>query len=139
MKTIHKKIEKFLYSRGFQIEGTRILMRNQIYFSILGCFIAIILGYSTWALDFIIGVLLGSFNFYFLAKFVQEIIHIKKGALAALLFHFYLRLAVTGLILFYVIVYFKVNIVALLGGLSIVIVNVLFYGLNLVGEKFKEA
>ncbi|MDQ7031875.1 MAG: ATP synthase subunit I [Desulfonauticus sp.] len=113
-------------------------MRNQIYLALVGCIISSFLGYS-WGCSFIIGAILGTLNFYFLAKLVQEIIFIKKGALSVLLFQFYLRLGLTGVVLFYVIVYLKANIVALLGGLSIVVVNVLLYGLTLMGEKFKEA
>jgi len=114
------------------------LVRNQLYLSGLG----IVLGFLSWQYggrDLNIGIVLGTLNFYFLAKFVQEVIYVQRGALAALLFHFYLRLLGTGVALFYVIVYLKANIIALLCGLSLVVINVMWYGAKLVSKKFKEA
>lgn len=137
MKKLNRKIEKYLYKKNFKVEGVRKLVRNQIYLTFLG--IVGILPFPEWRLDFSIGALLGLFNFYFLAKLIQELVFLKKGAITALLFQFYLRLFLTGLVLFWAIVYLKVDIIALLVGLSIVLINIILFGLILVGEKFKEA
>ncbi len=88
---------------------------------------------------FVTGALLGSFNFYFLAKIIQELVHIRKGAITPLLFSFYIRLALTGLVLFVSIVYWKANVFSLLIGLSVVLLNILIFGATLVGQKLKEA
>ncbi|KUJ95898.1 MAG: ATP synthase I [Desulfonauticus sp. 38_4375] len=138
MNKVNKKVEKFLYQRNFKVEGVRKLVRNQIYLS-LGGIVLTLPFFSSWWLEFSIGSLLGLFNFYFLAKLIQELVYIKRGAVAALLFQFYLRLFITGIVLFITIVYLKADIIALLGGLSIVLLNVILFGLILVGEKFKEA
>lgn len=136
---MNKKIEAFLWSRGFVLHEVRVLLRNQAYLSVLGVVICLILFSKSIFLGFVTGAVLGGINFYFLAKVVQELVCLKSGAVVPLLFNFYFRLAVTGVILFISVVYWEVSIYSLLIGLSIVLLNILIFGATLVGQKFKEA
>lgn len=136
---MNKKIEAFLYGRGLVLHQVRVLVRNQIYLSVLGAVLVLIFFSGSVITGFVTGALLGTFNFYFLAKLIQELVHIKKGAVTPLLFSFYVRLGLTGLILFVSIVYWNANVFSLLIGLSVVLLNVLIFGATLVGQKLKEA
>lgn len=132
-------VENFLYKRGFVLPRVRFLVRNQLYLSLLGILVFIIFFPVSWIVGFGIGALLGSLNFYFLAKLAQELVHIPKGAATPLLFSFYVRLILTGLVLYLAIVYWNANVFALFMGLSVILLNVLIFGITLVGQKFKEA
>ncbi len=136
---VNRKIEGFFYKRGLDVPEIRILMRNQFYLTGLGIAISLIFGLTSWAFEFIVGALLGCVNFYALAKIIQQLIFVRRRAIASLLGSFYFRLLFTGIVLYVVIVFFKANIVALLSGLSIVIINILIFGATLVGQKLKEA
>ena len=136
---VNRKVEGFFYKRGIDVPEIRILMRNQLYLTGLGIGISLIFGLTTWAFEFIVGTLLGGINFYALAKIVQQLIFVRRGAVASLLVSFYFRLLFTAIVLYVVIVFFKANIVALLSGLSIVIINILIFGATLVGQEMKEA
>ncbi len=117
----------------------RQMVRNQVYLSLAGVSGSLI--FMSWQViaGFAVGAALGTFNFYFLAGLIQELVYVKKGAVTPLLFSFYLRLAVTGLVLLAAMVMFRVNIYALLAGLSVILLNILIFGATLVGQKFKEA
>ena len=132
-------VENFLYKRGFVLPRVRFLVRNQLYLSLLGILVFIIFFPVSWIVGFGIGALLGSLNFYFLAKLAQELVHIPKGAATPLLFSFYVRLILTGLVLYLARVYWNANVFALFMGLSVILLNVLIFGITLVGQKFKEA
>ncbi|MFO7728563.1 MAG: ATP synthase subunit I [Desulfonatronovibrio sp.] len=136
---INQRTESFLHGRGLTLSSVRVLVRNQIYLSILGSIIAAAFFSSPVLTGFITGAALGSVNFYFLAKLIQELVYIKKGAVTPLLFSFYIRLGLTALVLYLCIVYWNANIFSLLIGLSIVLLNVLIFGATLVGQKLKEA
>ena len=136
---VNRKVEGFFYKRGIDAPEIRILLRNQLYLTGLGIGISLIFGLTTWAFEFIVGTLLGGINFYALAKIVQQLIFVRRGAIASLLVSFYFRLLFTAIVLYVVIVFFKANIVALLSGLSVVIINILIFGATLVGQKMKEA
>lgn len=136
---INKKIEAFLHGRGLVLHQVRVMVRNQIYLSFLGAAIFLIFFSSPVFVGFVVGAVLGTFNFYFLARLIQELVHVKKGAVTPLLFSFYVRLGLTGLVLYICIVYWKANVFSLLIGLSVVLLNVLIFGATLVGQKLKEA
>ncbi len=132
-------VENFLRNRGFVLPKVRYLLRNQIYLALFGLVFSIILLPASWSIGFAVGAILGTFNFYFIAKLAQELIYMQRGALAPLLFSFYVRLFLTGLVLYVAIVFWGANVFALLIGLSIILVNVLIFGAALVGQKLKEA
>ncbi len=132
-------VENFLYRRGFVLPRVRLMVRNQLYLSFVGLTVFIVFFPVSWIIGFGIGAVVGSFNFYFLARLAQELVYIPKGSTVPLLFSFYLRLILTGLVLYAAIVYLSANVLALLMGLSVILLNVLIFGITLVGQKFKEA
>lgn len=72
--------------------------------------------------------MLATVNFYFLARFIQNLIFVRKGAVAILLVSFYLRLAFLACIVVTLIVWFDASAVALLVGLSSVVLSVSLWG-----------
>lgn len=139
MNRLNAAFERFLHGRGLVLPQVRQMVRNQVYLSLAGT--AGSMGFMSWpaTAGFAVGAALGTFNFYFLARLIQELVYIKKGAVTPLLFSFYIRLAVTGLVLLAAMVMLRVNIYALLAGLSVILLNILIFGATLVGQKFKEA
>lgn len=136
---LNRKIEDFLLNRGIVLHPVRQLIRNQIYLSVLGTVIVLFSFSSPVFMGFFIGAVVGTLNFYVIAKLIQELVHVKKGATVPLLFSFYVRLGLTGLVLYFAIVYLQANVFSLLIGLSVVLLNVLIFGATLVSQKLKEA
>jgi len=140
---IHQRVETLLYKRGFKAPEIRQLVRNQLYILAVSCFAAAGLGwFSPEFLYFAMGTLLVTFNFYSLAKFVQQLVLFKstRKAVLELLLRFYGRLFLTGLILFVLIAWVGVSAVALLAGLSTVVVTIFLWGgSRFIGQKVKEA
>ncbi len=133
-------IDRYLYRHGFRIEEVRCLVRNQI---ILTMVLLVLLPaglFVSWPLDVVAGGLIGTLNFYALAKVIQGLIFLRQGSVSLLLFGFYSRLGLTGVALYVLIVWCRSSVVALLVGLSLVLVNILMYGAKyFVGQKLKEA
>ncbi|MDY7000249.1 MAG: ATP synthase subunit I [Thermodesulfobacteriota bacterium] len=140
---IHQRIETILYKRGFKAPEIRQLVRNQLYILVASSVAAAGLGWFLPAvLYFAMGVLLITFNFYSLAKFVQQLVFFKSTgkAIVELLLRFYGRLFLTGLILFVLIAWVGVSAAALLAGLSTVVVTIFLWGgSRFIGQKVKEA
>ncbi len=114
------------------------LLRWQLYIFVLAAPLSWFV--AGWGLPFTVGAALSLVNFYALAKIVQEVIFVGKGAaVTSLLTGFYLRLLLTGVVLFVMIGPLGSEIVPLLLGLSIVVVNILLFGVAQVSKKFKEA
>jgi hypothetical protein len=90
--------------------------------------------FRPWGPAFAAGALLATVNFFFLAKVIQEIVHVQRGAVAALLFGFYLRLILTGVALFLLIAWGEVSAVALLAGLTTVVVAIFVWSLFIRGK-----
>ncbi len=137
--SLNRVVENFLQSRGLALPQVRRLVRNQIYLSVLGSLIVLLVFSGPVLIGFVTGAALGTLNFYFLAKLIQELIHIRKRAIYPLLFSFYIRLGIMGLIIYLAIVFWNANIFSLLTGLSVVLLNILIFGATLVGQKLKEA
>lgn len=142
---LNDKLEKALYRRGYQHADVRRLVRYQVLILMISCGLAAPVAlWSPKALHFAAGVILISLNFFSLAKFGQHIAQVKKGAVLALLFRFYVRLLLTGLALFGLIVWAGADIFALLAGLSTVVLSALVFGIHLAasratGKTAKEA
>lgn len=134
---MYPKIEKWLYFRGFQVPEVRKLAANQVCITMVSL-LAVVFG-ST-GVDFFLGVVLGSLNFLALAKVIQELVYLQKGAVGINLLSFYGRLVLTALIFYVLIVVKKASVVALLLGLSTVLMNILLWGLgHFFGKTSKEA
>lgn len=141
LKKASHGIEAALYRRGFSNPEVRRLVAWQLWLAGISCLaLAPLAFFGAFAAGYAAGAFLITVNFYFLAKFVQQLVQVRKGAVVALLFHFYLRLAGTGLALYGLIVWAKVPVPALLLGLSTVLVTALGYGASrLSGQNVKEA
>jgi hypothetical protein len=133
-------IDRYLYKHGFVNEEVRWLVRNQIVLT-LALLLLLPAGFlAVWPLDMVVGGVIGTLNFYALAKVVQGLIFLRQGSVVLLLFGFYIRLGLTGVALYMLIVWCGSSVVALLVGLSLVLVNILMYGAKyFVGQKLKEA
>jgi hypothetical protein len=143
MSAINQKTEAGLFRRGFKLREVRVVVRNQLYLTALSLVGAAILGWvEPRVAHFAAGVALITFNFYYLAKFVQRLVHYKSSgtAVVELLVHFYGRLLLTGGAIFALIVWAGVWPPALLAGLSTVLLTIIVWGLTrLIEHKAKEA
>jgi hypothetical protein len=127
------RIESWLRRRGYVNPGVRGLVKSQLYVATL-CSAAALVLFRPWGPAFAAGALLATVNFFFLAKVIQEIVHVQRGAVAALLFGFYLRLILTGVALFLLIAWGEVSAVALLAGLTTVVVAIFVWSLFIRGK-----
>lgn len=131
------KIEQYLYRKGFHVPEVRTMASQQVV--LLLCSV-IALPFGRLGVDYFSGVVLGTVNFLALARIIQELIYLRKGAVPVQLFSFYGRLILTAGVLFVLIVYAKASVSALLVGLSTVLVNILLWGISQrLGKKSKEA
>lgn len=134
------KIDTFLAHRGFYLEDVRSLMRNQLYLVGLGLLGVVFSGMHPWATALFAGIILISVNFWFLAKGLQGIVQAREGAVAVSLVRFYVRMILTGAILFGLIVWGGMSVPALLAGLSTVMISILCWGIfRYQRQKVKEA
>ncbi|ACV69372.1 ATP synthase subunit I [Desulfohalobium retbaense] len=126
---INRRIEGWLFRRGFAEPEVRELVRNQLYVAgLMSVVLLLVAQGERWAIDFAIGAGLITANFYFLARFIAELVRMQKGAVTALLSGFYIRLGALAGILFVLIVFAQASIPALLAGLSTAVVNILLWG-----------
>jgi len=124
-------VEGLLYRRGFAHEDTRVLVRNQILLTGAVSILALGLGWRwEWLLDIAAGALLMTFNLYLLADFLQHVLLKNDGAVGGQLIRFYVRLIVTGVVLAALIIWAQASILALLLGLSTVVVTILIWGIQ---------
>jgi len=114
----------------------RNLMRSQLYFS-LGLAIAFlgITFCSAWSVAFAAGAVLITLNFWALARIVQHLMYVRKGAVFTLLAIFYGKLIISGLGLYLVLVVWQLPVWGLVAGLSTVVVNATAWGLKNFGRK----
>ena len=140
---ISRAIEGFLYRRGFRVAGARRLVVIQAAIAACSCVAGLGLGWI-WppVLHCAVGSLLATFNFYFLAKFTQRLLGSGDtfGAVPRQLLRFYGRLALTAVVLYVLIVQANFSVVALLAGLSSVVLTMLIWGIaQMAGKNVKEA
>lgn len=93
---------------------------------------------------FTLGVLLGGLisiiNFYWLYRSLRKAFHrVSDSTKPAVVFKFYIRLAVTAIVLFFIITRTPADVIGLIIGLSIVIINIIFMTvLELLKKKCAE-
>ncbi|MGE4506400.1 MAG: ATP synthase subunit I [Desulfovibrionaceae bacterium] len=135
-----QRIERKLYETGFVNPGVRSIIRSQIYLAVGSSVLLLaVTALSAWAWAFAAGALLVTVNFWYMAKAVQKLIYVRKGAVTALLLLFYGRLIVTVLAIMGLIIFLDVPVVGLLTGLSTVVVTAITWTLLGVIQKTKEA
>jgi hypothetical protein len=137
LKILQTRIERQLYKRGFHVPDVRKMAGQQMELMLLSV-LALPLG--RLGFDYFAGVALATLNFLALARIIQELVYLRKGAVSVQLFSFYGRLILTAGVLFVLIAYAGSSVSALLVGLSTVLINILLWGLSqLLGKKSKEA
>jgi hypothetical protein len=93
-----------------------------------------------WGRDFCIGTVLGTLNFLALARFIQELVFLRRRAVLSLLVSFYVRLLLTGGALYGVLILWHASVAMVLMGLGTVLVNILLWGIvHFLGRTSKEA
>lgn len=132
-----KRVERALYARGFHVPEVRRMAAQQVYF-LFGAVLALVFGAR--GADFAAGVLLGTINFLALARVIQELVYVQKGAVAVQMFSFYGRLALTALAIYILVGTLGSSAVWLLIGFSTVLINILLWGMSqFLGKTSKEA
>ncbi len=110
---------------------------QQVEFMLLS---VLALPFGRFGADYFAGAALATLNFLALARIIQELVYLRRGAVSVQLFSFYGRLILTAGVLFVLIAYAGSSVTALLVGLSTVLINILLWGLSqLLGKKSKEA
>lgn len=80
-----------------------------------------------FSLGILLGGLISILNFYWLHQNLRNTFqHLMDGAKSSILFKYCIRLAVTAVILYFIIVYRVADVLGLLLGLSIVVINIVF-------------
>ncbi|OPY07691.1 MAG: ATP synthase I chain [Syntrophus sp. PtaB.Bin001] len=80
-----------------------------------------------FSLGILLGGLISILNFYWLHQNLRNTFQrLMDGAKSSILFKYCIRLAVTAVILYFIIVYRVADVLGLLLGLSIVVINIVF-------------
>ena len=142
MRLIHA-IDKTLYKDGFTKPELRILLRVQLLLVLAASLVSLaVCWFTPWPLIFTAGAAIVTLNFYWMAKFVRQVTGFtyERMLLAGLLVRFYGRLALTGILLFVLILWLRVPVIPLLMGLSTVVATIVIWGAaQMVEQKAKEA
>ncbi len=133
---INRPVERLLLKSGFVHPEVRLIIRNQIYVS-LGTSLVIVLVtlFSQWSLSFAAGAVLALINFWAMARIVQALIYVRKGAPFLLFAIFMGKMTLSGLALYWLIGVQRVPIWGLVAGLGTVVANIAITGLVQMGQK----
>ncbi len=91
---------------------------------------------------FALGILLGGFisilNFHWMERGLHGIFQRSGGNVKGpILIKYYIRLAITGVVLYFLIAYQTVNVIGLVIGLSVVVINIIIFTItNLTKNNF---
>ena len=137
LPSLTKRIERTLYGRGYHVPEVRRMAAQQICI----LFAAVpALAFGSRGVDLAAGVLLGTINFLALARLIQELVYVQKGAVAVQMFSFYGRLVLTALAVYFLVVMRGSSVLWLLIGFSTVLINILLWGMSQIfGKTSKEA
>jgi hypothetical protein len=143
MRRIRLNIEKRLYVRGFSSPFVRALLAVQLMVAAVGLVGGLLVSWLTlWPLLFGLGAALATFNFWHTARFAQAQIRQEFGPAAGikLFCGFTLRLCLTGVILFLLIVRLEQPVAPLLAGLTSTVAGIALWGFSKASRKpAKEA
>jgi hypothetical protein len=130
-------VESFLFRWGYFVPEVRRMVAIQV---IVLTAIGVLLPWTAWGREICAGAALGTLNFLALAKVIQELVFMRRGAVVALLFGFYFRLALTAVALYLLLVVWHASVAMVLIGLATVVLNVLLWGMShFLGRTSKEA
>jgi hypothetical protein len=112
-----------------QITKTALQKRLEIgSWVVLG--ISLIIGFAFFSLYFTLGILLGGLisilNFYWLSRDLKKMFQrYSSKAKPYIMIRFYVRFIVTGVIIFFILTQTPVDLLGLIIGLSLVVINIL--------------
>lgn len=125
-----RALDRFLLKRGFEHPEARALMRSQLMVATTSSLALLVMGrISEWALAFAAGAAVATFNFWALARVVQRLVYVQRGAVLTLLLIFYGKLILSGIALYLLIGVWQVPVWSLVLGLSTVVVTITAWGL----------
>ena len=140
MLRLRKKSENWLCRRGIHNPQAQWLILFQAVCSMAGTVLVLGSGRGWVGLGFGTGALLATVNFFVLARLVPQLIEESKGSIVALVASFYLRLLLAALVLFLAIVGLGLPPVAVLAGLSTILVTFMVWtGKYIATQQHKEA
>lgn len=133
---INTWLERLLVKSGFEKPDVRVVVRNQIYVSLgTSLVIMLITFFSRWSLAYLAGALLALINFWTLARVVQRLAYVQKGAPFLLFVIFMGKMTLSGLALYWLIGVERVPHWGLISGLATVVINITGTGLIQMGQK----
>ncbi len=141
--SIRRKIERFLYGRGFSSPVVRGLLCAQICLTALTlCAGAALLPLTPWVLCFGAGAAVALYNFWHIARSAQaNIVREFSMALGLKSFAgFFARLTLTAFVLFALIVWLRAPVAPLVAGLTSTVAIIAVWGISRLARKpVKEA
>jgi len=116
------------------------LQRKLEIFNLITLGLLVLISLMFWTIPFTLGILLGGLisviNFFWLKRDLRMVFSNLTGrAKSAILFRYYIRFFVSAIIIFLIITRTSVDIVGLLLGLSIVIMNIILTLLMSLSKK----
>ena len=123
-------IDRFLYRRRFRSETVRVLLAQQLlltgacFFLGLAC-----IALTDWPLVFAAGSAIALFNFWHVARFVGANIQRQFSIGMAVWYFtmFLLRLGLTAVLLYLLVIWLRVSLVPLIAGLTSVIAGIFIW------------
>ena len=104
---------------------SRIEITNWVVLAIL-----ILISWFFMSRAFVLGILLGGLisiiNFHWLYRDLKRVFRqLTNGSQAAIMFKYYIRFIITGIVIFFVITRTEASVIGLVIGLSLVVINIL--------------
>jgi len=122
IKALIHRLDTLLWRRGFHRPEVRLVMRNELLFSVPLLLLGLcLLPLTSWLLWFAAGALLIAWNFYGLARFIQglSLSAYSQTLLIGLLVRSNLRLVLSALFLYGVLVWFEASVWAIVAGITV--------------------
>ncbi|MCL1985879.1 MAG: hypothetical protein FWG59_05470 [Betaproteobacteria bacterium] len=120
-KALTHRLDALLWQRGFHRPEVRLVMRNELLFSVPLLLLGIcLLPLTSWLLWFAAGASLIAWNFYGLARFIQglSLSAYSQTLLIGLLVRSNLRLALSALFLYGILVWLEASVWAITAGIT---------------------
>ena len=120
-KALNHQLDALLWRRGFHRPEVRLVMRNELLFSVPLLLLGFcLLPLTSWLLWFATGALLIAWNFYGLARFIQglSLTAYSQALLIGMLARSQLRLALSALFLYGILVWCEASVWAVVAGIT---------------------
>ena len=121
IKALIRRLDALLWRRGFHSPEVRLIMRNELLFSVPLLLLGLcLLPLTSWLLWFAAGALLIAWNFYGLARFVQglSLSAYSQALLTGMLLHSTVRLVLSAVFLYGILVWLEASVWAVAAGIT---------------------